>query len=81
MPIAYADPDTLDFTPGTPTPYDEEYEYDDMPVVQTPGGGLVGQKMVWLGFTPPSDRPIPGALRARKSKGKKALLRSLGADG
>lgn len=87
MPIAYADQDTLDWAPGSPTPYDEEYGSEEPPLPQphmpAAGGVSAGekQKMTWMGFAPPSDRPIPGALRARKSKSRKAMLRTMGADG
>ncbi|KAH8106287.1 Mechanosensitive ion channel-domain-containing protein [Cristinia sonorae] len=86
MPITFADQDTLEWAPGSPTPYDDEYERDEseFPLPQPTMHGAVGQtgqKTVWLGFMPPSDKPIPGALRARKSKSRKAMLRTLGADG
>lgn len=90
MPIAYADHDTLDWAPGSPAPYDEDY-YDDVheqtqqqqahEQQQQHATTQPGQKTMWLGFTPPSDQPIPGALRARKSKSRKAMLRTMGADG
>ena len=82
MPIAYADPDSHDFAaPGSPSPYDDEYDYAMEPQTPAPHTPAPGSKSMLLGFVPPSHTPIPGALRARKSKSRKAMLRTLGADG
>ncbi|KAI0791637.1 Mechanosensitive ion channel-domain-containing protein [Irpex lacteus] len=60
-------------------------EASPMPPHQPLSGGQSQRKdnfvSASLGFMPPPDKPVPG-MRARKSKhGKKAAVRSLGADG
>ena len=79
MPIAFADPDTLEVTTYPDDEYygsDAEYEAEGGPVKDVKEMTHV----TYLGFQPPSDKPVPG-VRARKSRGKKAMLRTVGADG
>lgn len=79
MPIAYADPDTMDYLPSSPGSYDDEVEpVSEEPEIPPPPKQGHGQ--IVLGFQPPPDRPMAG-VRARKSKSRKAVLRSMGADG
>ncbi|KAI0796486.1 Mechanosensitive ion channel-domain-containing protein [Abortiporus biennis] len=78
MPIAYADHETMDYMPMTPTPIDEDSFPSPEP--EQTGYHRDGTKAIYLGFAPPSDKPVPG-IRARKSKGRKNILRTMGADG
>ncbi|KIK99690.1 hypothetical protein PAXRUDRAFT_465190 [Paxillus rubicundulus Ve08.2h10] len=70
MPIVHADSDTQRYTP--PPAFDADGEVPDPPMDAAPKH--------FLGFTPP-DQPGSHSLRARKSKSRKAALRSIGADG
>ena len=67
---------------------DPSFDADEpspMPAHQQLPGAQLARKETYMpasmGFQPPPDKPVPG-MRARKSKlGKKAVVRSLGADG
>ncbi|KAI0080698.1 hypothetical protein K474DRAFT_1589318 [Panus rudis PR-1116 ss-1] len=81
LPVAYADPETMDYTPSSPLPYDDDGEpYSPSPEVHAADASGNQKRQVMLGFTPPPDKPISG-VRARKSKSKKSALRAMGADG
>ena len=76
MPIRYTDPSMSDTYLG-----DEEYEGEyDAEVASAAEQQLEPPLISALGFQPPPDKPILG-LRPRKSRGQKAMLRTMGADG
>lgn len=77
QPVHITDRDIVDL-PYTPTTGDDDVE----PPTPLPehSNHRDGSKVTFLGFHPPSDKPLPG-MRARKSKKKKAMLRTMGADG
>lgn len=84
MPLAWADQDTMDYLPQTPGAYEEEHEHDDTDSLAPPripfdGASQQEQHPLVLGFQPPSERHV--GVRARKSKSRKAVLRTMGADG
>ena len=85
MPVAYADPDTHEIMMG---PGEEEYYEEEVQAPPEPKE-KAGEKEkettvhrpTWLGFQPPpGGKQIPG-VRARKSRGKKAMMGTMGADG
>lgn len=81
IPIVYADRDTQDilYGDGEDEYYDADYESDvrSQDQREEPKDAY---RPTCLGFQPPSDKPMAG-VRARKSRNKKAMLRTMGADG
>lgn len=78
LPIAYADQNTYDINYYPGEEYcDGDFESEQMPI---PEPIKENTRSMVLGFQPPSDRHLHG-VRARKSRGKKAMLRAMGADG
>ena len=72
----------LNEMPLTPTPGEEEFDIEPPTPAFDRGSAYHrdGSKVTYLGFHPPSDKPLPG-VRARRSRNKKAMLRAIGADG
>lgn len=83
MPMAWADQDTMEYLPQSPSPYDVEHDDDAdslaPPKIPFDGASQQEQRPLVLGFQPPSERHV--GVRARKSKSRKAVLRTMGADG
>ena len=78
MPIAYADELSPDSILYNPSEEEDDLEYEGENMSQNEKEPLAIPTC--LGFHPPPDKPIPG-LRPRKSRGQKAMLRTVGADG
>lgn len=83
MPIAYVDPDTQEISayPGEEEFLDAGFEQEaTSQASQQPQQTQQRPITSALGFEPPPDGPMPG-IRARKSRGRKAGMRAIGADG
>ncbi len=77
IPVAYANPETLEVAPMTPG--DED---GDMPDSPAPEPVDRKERSNWMGFQPPPEDGIPSGMRRRKAKSKKAMFRTFGgADG
>ncbi|KAI0722160.1 Mechanosensitive ion channel-domain-containing protein [Cerioporus squamosus] len=79
IPLAYANPETLEVVPPDATPADEDVEAPESPA---PEPVDKRERSNWLGFQPPPEDGIPSGMRRRKAKSKKAMYRTFGgADG
>ena len=85
IPVVYTDPETQELLsyPGedefVDVGYDQDVSSQDSRMPGVPHEGATRPPMTTLGFEPPPDGP---GIRARKSRaGRKAGMRSLGADG
>lgn len=83
IPLAFIDPDSGEYVAPDPSiePPPSPAVLDDMldtePLEPEPE---LTRKVTLLGFQPPADK-LHGGIRARKSKSRKAMLRTMGADG
>ena len=82
IPVAYANPDTLEVNPADVTPLEEDGDGGEVPESPAPEPVDRRERGNWLGFQPPPEDGIPSGMRRRKAKSKKAMFRTFGgADG